>query len=226
MILRLWAAALLVSCALALAGCAQNRGGLFASKPEPPPPGVVPPYERLEKLQELATQASQKTPVERESIAADLAAQIAREPDPNIREQIVRTLAAYPSTAAQNVLHAAMQDADLNVRVAACESWRQQDPSVAVRELTAALSEGNEHDVRMAAARELGRRKDRQALAPLAETLADPNPALQQRVASSLREISGRDFGPNVEAWRQYAATGQGEEPPVSLVERLGRLFR
>jgi HEAT repeat protein len=111
------------------------------------------------------------------------------------------------------------------VRLAACEAWGRQPGGQGLPQLVQVLADDQEAEVRLAAARELGRLKDARALVPLTEALADANPALQHGAAESLRAISGRDYGDDVQAWRQYAATGQAPEPNVSLAERLRRLF-
>ena len=81
-------------------------------------------------------------------------------------------------------------------------------------------------DVRLAAARALGRIKDPAAIAALGNALTDNDPAMQYRATQSLHEITGKDLGINVERWRQYV---RGETPqpasPNSLVERVRQMF-
>lgn len=216
---------LVVGLLLTISGCAANRPRWFGAKEEPPPPGVVPPYERRAELRALAEQAVQRSPDEQERIAADLAAQFQREPDPNQREEIVRAVGRLPVPAAQSVLRTASSDPNLNVRVAVCQAWSKQPPEVAVQELSLMLAERNDPDVRMDAARQLGKLKDRRAVAALAQTMSDPNPALQARVSASLADITGQDFGADAAAWQQYAAAGKAEAKPISLAERMRRYF-
>jgi HEAT repeat protein len=81
-------------------------------------------------------------------------------------------------------------------------------------------------DVRLAAARSLGEIGDPAAVTALGAALDDTDPAMQVRAVASLREVTGKDFGADVNRWRQYV---QGESPsppePVSFAERVRRLL-
>ena len=77
--------------------------------------------------------------------------------------------------------------------------------------------------MRLAAVRAMGHTKETTALAPLAEALADADPAMQALAQESLTAVSGHHFGDNVQAWREYAATGKSDAPEVSLAERIRR---
>ena len=48
---------------------------------------------------------------------------------------------------------------------------------------------------------------------------------MQHRAMASLKKVSGQDYGDDVEAWRQYAKTGQAQPQP-SLVQRIFKGFR
>jgi hypothetical protein len=81
-------------------------------------------------------------------------------------------------------------------------------------------------DVRIAAARELGKFEDRAAVQSLGAALDDPDPALQRRAVESLRRISGEDFGNSVPAWRQYVRGEPVDQPePPSMVQWLLTYF-
>jgi hypothetical protein len=49
--------------------------------------------------------------------------------------------------------------------------------------------------------------------------LDDPDPALQRRAVESLRQVTGRDFGNDVVAWRTYVQGGEPARRRPSLVE-------
>jgi hypothetical protein len=57
----------------------------------------------------------------------------------------------------------------------------------------------------------------------LGVALEDPDPAMQYRAVNSLRAISGRDLGNDVQQWRLYVKGQLPEEP--TFAERLRRLF-
>jgi HEAT repeat protein len=79
-------------------------------------------------------------------------------------------------------------------------------------------------DVRLAAADALGKIKSPEAMQALSVALEDRDPAMQYAGVQSMKSISGKDYGPDVQAWRQVAA-GQSPPPPEtpSLAERLRR---
>ena len=55
--------------------------------------------------------------------------------------------------------------------------------------------------------------------------LEDGDPALQRRAIASLRSVTGRDYGENVNLWREYLNGGDPQVETPSLVERFQRLF-
>jgi HEAT repeat protein len=178
--------------------------------------GVKTPQQRIEELKVLAKSSS--LPPE---TTAQLVKEIQTEQDPQIRLNIVRVLAKLPDPSASAVLHAGLEDPDNSVRVACCEAWGTRGGTEAVTELSTVLHAESNIDVRMAAAKALGVTREATAVQPLAEVLADNDPAIQRRAIESLKNVSGKDFGYDVPAWRQYAA-GQPVEPrPVSFAERL-----
>jgi HEAT repeat protein len=188
-------------------------------------PGVKTPDERMAELKELANRAQQSDANAQERVSAELAKEIQQQQDPALRKQILRTLSAYPTATATAMMTAGLSDNDEDVRTACCEAWGRRGGAEAVVQLTKAMTSDTSVDVRLAAARALGETKDQAAVAPLAEALADADPAMQHRAIESLKRVSGRDFGGDIAAWREFAKTGHGENREPSLAERLKRLF-
>ncbi len=216
--------------AIAAAGCADFGSAPswlpFADRPSPDPSGIVAPGERMAELRKLAKRASWSSAEKKTEVAAKLARDIRTEEDPLIRAEILRTLGEYPGDAADSVLRAALDDPDAEARIAACEAWGKRGDGEAVKLLSGVLGSDVDVDVRLAAARALGRTKDPAAVAALGEVLTDKNPAMQYRAVVSLRQITGKSFGNDVNRWRQYV---QGERPSrtesLSIAERLRRMF-
>jgi len=188
-------------------------------------PGITTPAEHIAELKALAEQATKAAADERERVSKDLARRIQGEKDPLVRQQIVRTLAAYPTPMSAAVLQAALGDADVDVRVAACQAWGQRKGPEAVEHLTRVISSDTNIDVRLAATRALGETREPGAITPLAEALADSDPAMQHRAVESLRSLSGEDFGNDVNAWRQYAQSGHADVAAPSIAQRMRKLF-
>jgi HEAT repeat protein len=226
-------AALAVCCCLAhAAGCtatADSARGLFAQLSGKQTPeealNIKTPDDYVAELGELAKTAHKKSPQEQARISARLAEDIKNEQEPLVRRQILRTLAAYPTALSFSILKAGLSDSDMDVRRVACYSLARQGGPQAVQELTRVATADTDVDVRIAAIRALGDTRDQTALVPLAEALVDPDPAIQFRAHQSLRSLSGRDFGGDVQAWREYAKTGKSDAPEVNFAERLRRIF-
>jgi HEAT repeat protein len=184
------------------------------------------PHQRLEALDSLASQAANAGPDERDRVARKLTGRYRSESDPLFRAAVVRALGDLPSPAAAEGLTLALEDSDPDVRITACEAWRRLGGPEALRVLTRVLNESTDLDVRLAATRELGALGDPAAAQSLGLALDDPNPALQWRAVQSLKAVSGRDFGDNLSAWRQFARGGVPHPPEnPSLAERLRSLF-
>jgi HEAT repeat protein len=226
-------AALVVCCCLAmLAGCAEtaeHTSGLISSVFHKKTPeqilNIKTPDDRVKELRKLAKAAKKKTPEEQERIVTELAKEIQQENDPFLRRQILRTLAVYPPPLAAAVITAGLADSDTETRRVACTCLGIRGGKDSVQELTRVMASDTNLDVRLAAVRAMGHTHDSSAMPPLAESLIDPDPAVQALARGSLKAVSGRDYGNNVQAWREYAQSGETTAPEVSLAERMRRAF-
>ena len=207
------------------ASCARNetdRSAFMFPWQERPEkiPGVKTPQERIKELKAIAEASTPSA-----DVSAQLAKEIQHEQDPLVRLHIVRALTKLPDATASAVLHAGLEDPQESVRIACCEAWGKRGGPEAVQELTTVLEAESSVDVRMAAARALGETKNATAVKPLADVLADNDPAMQRRAIESLKSVSGKDYGGDVQAWRQYAAGEAVQKRPQSLAERLRQWF-
>ncbi len=187
-------------------------------------PGVKTPAERIAELKKLGEASASASADEKARISQQLAESIKTEKDPLIRIEIIRALGHYPGTAADAILKAALNDADMHVRVAACEAWGKRNNAEAVKTLSEALRGDVDADVRLAAAKALGETKNAEAVKPLGEALADSDPAMQYRAVLSLERVTGKSLDGSVDRWQQYVK-GEQPDPPPSLAERVKRLF-
>jgi hypothetical protein len=216
----------ILSALASVVGCARNGADdnafLFPWQERPEKvPGVKTPQERIEELKALPVAST----LPASQLAEQLAKEIQREQDPQVRLHIVRALAKVQDPKAAAVLHAGLEDPEETVRIACCEAWAVRSGPEAIEELTTVLEAESNIDVRMAAARALGDTKNTAAVGPLSRVLADNDPALQRRAIESLKSVSGKDYGYDVQAWRQYAAGESVQTRPVSFAERLKQLF-
>ncbi len=186
------------------------------------------PGQRMSELRDLGSRADRLSSAEQEQRASDLVRRLQNEADPLMRERIVETLGAFKTRSAADGLRQAVNDGDRHVRIAAVKAWEQQATRESVNVLAETLGSDTDIDVRLAATRALGGFQDPAAIRALGVTLEDPSsdPALQYRAIESLRSASGRDYGNDLQAWRQFAAGG---DPPLpekpSIARRLQDLF-
>ncbi|MFW6124994.1 MAG: HEAT repeat domain-containing protein, partial [Pirellulales bacterium] len=191
-----------------LAGCQSGVWRDLAGEPPDAAPGVTPPAERIEQLDELAAAAGKRSPEQQQKITRRLAEEIVDEDDPMIRARIVRTLASYPTATGREVLQRALRDPDHEVRIAACRAWGRSGTAEAVKLLGRTLQRDADVDVRLAAARALGETGEESAVEPLGKALHDKDPAMQYRAMQSLARVTGEDLN-TLGAWRHYIATGR-----------------
>lgn len=184
-------------------------------------------YTKRDELRAQRKSIRSLPPAEQERVAIELAQRLRDEQHPVLRSEIIRTLATVPSEAASEALRAATTDADADVRVVACQAWGQRGGDEARQTLAQVLGSDTDGDVRLAATRELGRFKnDPQAMQALKLALDENNPALQYRAVESLKNMTGRDYGADMLAWKEFVDGGNPPEPPpASIAQRLQDLY-
>jgi HEAT repeat protein len=228
-----WPMLVLALAILLGSGCADTRTKMSHSwkktwgyvDDHPNRPAIQSPNERVVELRALASEAPKRTLAEQEEVSANLAQAIRTELDPFIRAEIVRTMANFQTASATAVLSAGLKDPDSTVRVACCEALGKRGGPESVQVLSEALTNDTDLDVRLAAARALGETKDNAAIAALGQALEESDPALQLRAVESLRLVSGREYGNDVTAWREFAAGRDPAPYTPTVAERLRNLF-
>ncbi len=212
-----------------VSGCADTAAATrdFFVKPFRKTPeqiyGIKTPKDRVKDYRKLALQAEKMPANQQEPTVAKLTREYDTESDHWVRREILRTIAAFPQPAADEVVVRALTDEQIDTRRVACECLGERGGDVAVRELTRVLGSETNEDVRMSAVAALGKAGDSKALAPLAEALADGDPAMQAEAYNALTAVSGRDYGTNVQAWRELATNGKTDAAEISFAEKLRR---
>jgi HEAT repeat protein len=184
--------------------------------------GMKTPAERMEELRELASTGKSQPADVRARIAGQLAQGLPAETDPLVRCELVRALGAHACPVSAECLRQTMQDPDPDVRIACCEAWGNFGGVEAVQTLSAVVTGDENQDVRMAAVKALGTTGESGAVQALTPALEDDNPAMQVTAVESLRTVSGRDFGYDVNAWREYAG---GREPQIEQEGMTAKLW-
>lgn len=162
------------------------------------------------------------SPEQKEKISADMAELVRGEPNPVLRAEAVSVVGELGILSGLPTLGAATQDADTDVRVAACRAWGRTGGNHGLAALVDIVQRDEDVDVRLAALTELAQFREQAAIEALGIALDDLDPAIQHRAVQSLKRATGLDYGDSVPRWREYV---QGRQPepaaPTSLVERL-----
>lgn len=224
------AALLALGCLTLAAGCAEIAGNLssvgetlsFKKTPEQEL-GIKTPKDRIKELKKLAEAIGDEPAGEQQRIVDVLTRELAAERDPIVRRHILRTIAACPPAAAETVLIGAMADQDAETRRTVCACLGMRGGKASVQELSRVLTSETNDSVRLAAVKALGQTKDNGSMMPLVEVMAESDPALKNLARESLSAVSGKDYGTNVQAWREFAQHGKTELPEVSIAERISR---
>jgi hypothetical protein len=216
---------LLALAAVSAAGCQSISWPQYWPFPERELTTYHTPGMRVEAVGEFAMRSTGVDSPEQRAITDQLARQIQVEPDPLVRQAVIRAISEFRTPMAQQVLEAGLADSDDSVRVACCQALGQREGSSTVASLANALRTDKSMDVRLAAAESLGKIKSPESIQALAVALDDRDPALQYVGVQSMKAIIGKDYGPDVQAWRQVAA---GETPPAAptptVAERLRKV--
>ena len=180
---------------------------------------------RIKKLAERSKVAKSESSQGQIDFTQDLVRMMLEEHDPRVRSRILETAAEYDTAAATAICKGALQDPNEMVRIRACDVWGKRGGDEAVQLLATRFQTDAELDVRLRALKMLGELKDKQAIPVLARALEDGDPAVQYRAVASLKKVSGRDLGNDVNAWREWAVDPEGHKADWSLAEGFRRLF-
>lgn len=180
---------------------------------------------RIKEFHTSAELAKKGTSAEQMEFTRSLTAAVLAEHDPRVRAAIVAVAAGFDAPAAVAICKGALEDPDPRVRVAACAAWRERGGPEAVALLSARYEADTEIDVRLKALRELGQLGDEEAIPALARALEDPDPAVQYRAVGALKQVSGRDLGDDVNAWRTWAADPDATGTEWTIAEGFRQIF-
>ena len=180
--------------------------------------------QRVEAVKKQAAAARQEGGSQEEAFTAELVRTMLAEHDPRVRAEILEVAATFETPSALSICRGALEDPDAKVRMAACDAWAARGGDEAVQLLSHRYQTDTDIDVRLEAVRMLGVVKDEAAIPALARALEDPDPAVQYRAVASLKKVSGRDLGDDVNRWRAWV-TDPASEPDWSVAETFRKIF-
>ncbi|MCR9115457.1 MAG: HEAT repeat domain-containing protein [bacterium] len=172
-------------------------------------------FARRAQWEQVRNDVGALSPEETAKLANELVATMKEEPNPLIRQEAAKTLAALPGETAGRGLLIALRDDQQEIRTVACNGLGRRGGATAISELTRVYNEDKELDVRLAAVRALGRLQEPGAIATLGEALDDPDPAVNYVAISSLKNVSGENLGNDVRPWREYVASVTRGDRPI-----------
>ena len=147
------------------------------------------------------------------------------EHDPRVRAEILKCSANFDNPSARAICVGGLNDPDALVRIAACDAWVEIGGDDAIRHLANRFRSDEDIDVRIHAVRDLGSLGNEAAIPVLAEALEAPDPAIQFRAVASLKEVSGRDLGNDVNVWREWAVDPSAYREEWSVAEVWRQIF-
>jgi hypothetical protein len=183
-------------------------------------------HRKVADLAEMRAKAAKMPPAEQETSAGHLAARLQEEKSAALRGEFVRTLGAFHCATAQQALVASMSDESSSVRVLACKALGVTPTADGFQALSNAVANDADLDVKIAAARELGKYKGFEASKALRPALDERDPALQIAAMQSLESIDGHsEYRRNVTVWREHLDGGNPTPPPAPSIAELTRQY-
>jgi hypothetical protein len=211
-----------VAALVVLSGCQSFFGYRGWPYPEHDRTSFHTPSMRIDTVQQFASRSDGTDSQEQREYTDQLARQIQIEPDPLVRQAIIRATGEFRTPLAYQILEAGLRDESSQVRIACCESLGKRAETRCVAALGGVVRDDENKDVRLAAVEALGHIKDPSAVKAVAAALEDRDPAMQFVGVQSMKSITGKDYGGNVETWRQVAVGANVPEPPApSIAERI-----
>lgn len=163
--------------------------------------------QRLRELEEFESQLGSMDATDQSEWSSTLAEIAQKDASPEMRIRAIRGLASLDTAAATSALNQASADDVEKVRMAACKAWAAKGGPDASSMLMTLAKEDESTSVRQAAIDSLGKLDDPSLVATLGTMLDDQSPAIVYQTAESLAELTGEEFGGDIEAWRNYVAT-------------------
>lgn len=181
--------------------------------------------QRTERLARQAAAAKAGTREQQVQFAQQLVAEILAAHDPELRCRIVSTVADFDTPDANAILTGALQDPNDRVRMAACTAWGRRGGPAAIQQLSTRYESDADLGVRLRALAALAELDDDAAIPAIAKALDDADPVVRNRAMQSLKQLSGRDLGNDVDAWRRWASSPDRTAQRWSWLEAFRKLF-
>jgi len=203
-------------------------------------PGLDPPHLRRKLIREKGVRGIAAPEAEREVLVVQLMHEYKTSPDPNMRREAVDALAKIPHVDRDRFLEEISRDDNPYVRMSALEALGKTYSGSTEELATLLMSRMKtdpDRDVRVTAVRILGdvtpknpqssnsmttmafgadeRTLHELVILELGELLNDRVPAVRYESMQSLRKITNKDYGSDINRWLQFVRYTKGEVPEL-----------
>jgi len=188
-------------------------------------PGLMSPRERKKLIQEKGERGAKAPEAEKEILVAQLMVEYRTSPDQNMRREAVDAMAKIPHPKRDFYMKEMLKDDDPFIRISVLEAIGKSfngDDRVDI--LIDRMKADSDKDVRLRATEILGQigagvgkptakaSPDLKRIeAALGEMLLDKVPAVRYQAMKSLRQVTGKDYGENINHWLAYIQYTKGE---------------
>ncbi|MFN3189085.1 MAG: HEAT repeat domain-containing protein [Aureliella sp.] len=175
---------------------------------------------RITEMKKVEQKIARMESVERDEWAFKLEKIIQDDPSPELRCQAIRCLAKMDSPVVDRALKRACTDEVDKVRMFACNALEQSGSAEAKNMLLTLAKSDTSNSVRQAAVDGLASFNEPEVIRSLGTMLDDQSPAIQKSAADSLAQITGEQFGGDMDRWKTLV---DGLVPPIDSNTRFAR---
>ena len=214
-------------------------------------PGLMPPRDRIKLIREKGERGAKATDSEKEILVAQLMVEYRTSPDPNMRRESVDAMAKIPHLKRDFYMKEMLRDNDPFIRISVLEAVGQSfngERSELIDILIDCMKADLDKDVRLRATEILGAvgetcsgrgkkvfarssvpdfEQTKRIESALGDILLDRVPALRFQAMKSLHQVTGKDYGENINNWLAYIQYTKEEIPAPprerSFTEKIPR---
>ncbi len=227
------AAAVVIACALLSSGC--HDGPLYALKVVNPFFSLgewkkdeqigVTDHQRRKQLAILADTIGSMPPNKQQFWSEQLKNLIEHDKSPEMRRLAVRAAGNVNNDLAYSLIEKGLDDDSVKVRMEACQSLGRRSGEDPIRALASVAGTETSEDVRHAALTALANHNSPIAVKALRIALADRNPATQNLAIESLKDVTGKNYGEDPQAWIAALDGTPTPEVETRIAEQVRELF-
>jgi len=178
--------------------------------------------QRVDEMRLLQRQFASMPDEEQTRWVRQLDSILKTETSPEIRREAVLALERVSQRQdAVATIASLSKDKNEKVRLAVASALGNHDNPQASSALMAMAQTDASTNVRLVATKALGKHPTEEVRAFLASRLEDRSPAMQYQASLALKDITGKDYGGDIESWKRFLQGEDVPEPRPSLADSL-----